>query len=277
VQDAVTALNSLQTNSSILEQLRKSGGRMNTTSLPEMREWLRRINYTPEDLNSLNMIHITGTKGKGSTCAFVSSILQQLYPHWRIGLFTSPHLKAVNERIQVNSVPISEDDFARYFWEVWDRLEAFEPMEGNEIQFEKGRKPVYFRFLTLMAWHAFLDMKVDTAIMEVGVGGEYDSTNLVTRPTATGVTSLGIDHVTVLGNTLESIAWHKGGIYKKDVAAFAVEQPEGALEVLRQRAAEKEVQPCFHKSDFVGPFHRGASTSSGQRGQVGDCGDGATK
>jgi len=132
---------------------------MNATSLPEMREWLRRINYTSEDLNGLNMIHITGTKGKGSTCAFVSSILQQVFPHWRIGMFTSPHLKAVNERIQVNSVPISEDDFARYFWEVWDRLETYQSTEEREIQSSK-RKPVYFRFLTLMAWHAFLDMKV---------------------------------------------------------------------------------------------------------------------
>ena len=132
---------------------------MNATSLPEMREWLRRINYTADDLNSLNMIHITGTKGKGSTCAFVTSILQQLYPNWRIGMFTSPHLKAVNERIQVNSVPISEDDFARYFWEVWDRLEAYQSTEESEVQYER-RKPAYFRFLTLMAWHAFLDMKV---------------------------------------------------------------------------------------------------------------------
>jgi len=77
--------------------------------------------------------------------------------------------------------------------------------------------------------------------VEVGVGGEYDSTNIVTKPTATGVTSLGIDHVTVLGNTLESIAWHKGGIYKEGVAALTVEQPAGALEVLRQRAEERGV------------------------------------
>ena len=77
--------------------------------------------------------------------------------------------------------------------------------------------------------------------MEVGVGGEYDSTNIIPKPTCTGVTSLGIDHATVLGNTLESIAWHKGGIFKKHVAALTVEQPGGALEVLRQRAIEKEV------------------------------------
>jgi folylpolyglutamate synthase/dihydropteroate synthase len=81
--------------------------------------------------------------------------------------------------------------------------------------------------------------------VEVGVGGEYDSTNIIPKPTCTGVTSLGIDHVTVLGNTLESIAWHKGGIYKKDVTALTVEQPAGALDVLRQRAAEKEVSSAF--------------------------------
>ena len=210
---------------------------MNETSLPEMREWLARIDYTPTSLNKLNMIHVTGTKGKGSTCAFVSSILQNLFPDKKIGLFTSPHLKAVNERIQVNSVPISQDLFARYFWEVWDRLERSAQVAGLD-----GRKPVYFRFLTLMAWHAFLEMGVDTAIVEVGVGGEYDSTNIVPSPTCTGVTSLGIDHVTVLGNTLESIAWHKGGIFKKDVVALTVEQPVGALEVLRQRALEREVR-----------------------------------
>jgi folylpolyglutamate synthase len=236
-KDAIAALNSLQTNFSILESIRKSGGRMNETSLPEMRDWLRRINYSPTDLNKLNMIHITGTKGKGSTCAFVTSILQHLFPEKKIGLFTSPHLKAVNERIQINSVPLDQELFARYFWEVWDRLEASSQKEGSTSR----AKPVYFRFLTLMAWHAFLDMKVDTAIMEVGVGGEYDSTNLIPQPTATGVTSLGIDHITVLGNTLESIAWHKGGIYKKGVAALTVEQPEGALDVLEQRAKEADV------------------------------------
>lgn len=84
-------------------------------------------------------------------------------------------------------------------------------------------------------------IQVDTAVVEVGVGGEYDSTNIIPKPACTGVTSLGIDHITVLGNTLESIAWHKGGIYKKGVVALTVEQPSSALEVLRQRAEEREV------------------------------------
>jgi folylpolyglutamate synthase len=77
--------------------------------------------------------------------------------------------------------------------------------------------------------------------VEVGIGGEYDSTNIIPKPTCTGITSLGIDHVTILGDTLENIAWHKGGIYKEGVTALTVEQPSSALEVLRQRAAEKEV------------------------------------
>src|SRR5579859_7796596 len=96
---------------------------MNESSLPEMREWLKRINYTPQDVNSLNVLHVTGTKGKGSTCAFVSSILHHMFPEKKVGLFTSPHLKAVNERIQVNGRPIPQEEFARYFWEVWERLE----------------------------------------------------------------------------------------------------------------------------------------------------------
>jgi folylpolyglutamate synthase len=221
---------------------------MNQDSLPEMREWLRRIAYSPDDLNQLNVIHVTGTKGKGSTCAFVSSILKHLFPEQRIGLFTSPHLKAVNERIQINSMPIPEEAFARYFWEVWDRLETYAEREG----LDKTKKPSYFRFLTLMAWHLFMSVKVccpkisilikvNTAIVEVGIGGEYDSTNIIPRPTCTGVTSLGIDHVTVLGNTLESIAWHKGGIFKENVAALTVEQPAEALRVLKERALERRV------------------------------------
>jgi folylpolyglutamate synthase len=166
-KDAITALNTLQTNSDFLTQLKKSGGRMNQYSLPEMREWMRRIDYVPEDLNRLNVIHIAGTKGKGSTCAFVASLLRHLFPGKTIGLFTSPHLKNVNERIQINSTPIAESIFARYFWEVWDRLEASAEKEG----LDRRVKPPYFRYLTLMAWHTFLDMKVFVRLGFTDIGG----------------------------------------------------------------------------------------------------------
>ncbi|KAI0081843.1 Mur ligase [Panus rudis PR-1116 ss-1] len=99
---------------------------------------------------------------------------------------------------------------------------------------------MYFRFITLVAFHAFLSLKVDAAILEVGVGGEYDCTNIVPKPIVTGVSALGIDHTAVLGKTIPEIAWQKGGIYKKGVPALTVEQPLEGLEVLRRRAAEKE-------------------------------------
>ena len=106
-------------------------------------------------------------------------------------------------------------------------------------------------------------------MVEVGVGGEYDSTNIIPKPTCTGVTSLGIDHVTVLGNTLESIAWHKGGIFKKDAAALTVEQPTGAQEVLRQRATEKEVR-TFPTDLIIGKFPCCPCSPSCEGSDIGD-------
>lgn len=103
-------------------------------------------------------------------------------------------------------------------------------------------KPVYFRFLTLLAFHSFLRERVSATILEVGVGGAYDSTNIVPRPISTGVTSLGLDHVPLLGTTLGEVAWNKAGIYKPGVPALSVEQPEDAMEVLRKRAKELEVR-----------------------------------
>jgi len=193
----------------------------------------------PSDFNRLNAIHIAGTKGKGSTSAFISSILTQ-YPRRKIGLYTSPHLRFVRERICINNVPLSEAKFASYFAEIWDALEASAERLG--LPHSPCEKPVYFRYLTLMAFHVFLQEGVDAAVIECGIGGEYDSTNVLERPTVAGVTSLGVDHVAMLGGTVEEIAWHKAGVFKEAVSAFTVEQPEGALRVLRERAGEKGVE-----------------------------------
>ena len=136
----------------------------------------------------------------------------------------------MRERIQINNSPISEQLFAKYFFEVWDRLSA----TGES-------KPAYFRFLTLVAFHTFIKEQVDTAVIECGIGGEYDSTNLLVSPTVTAVTALGIDHVGMLGDTIEQIAWHKAGIFKRGALAFTVPQPEAAMRVLRERAAANSV------------------------------------
>jgi folylpolyglutamate synthase len=143
----------------------------------------------------------------------------------------------VRERIRINSVPISRDLFAKYFFEVWDKLKA--AAGQSEVP---AVKPVYFRYLTLMSYHAFIQEGVNAAVYEVGVGGEYDSTNIVDHPIATGISTLGIDHTFTLGEKIEEIAWHKAGIQKKGVPSFTVKQNLQALQVIDNRAKEREVK-----------------------------------
>lgn len=184
---------------------------------------------------------MAGTKGKGSTCAYVDSILNfyrksKGIPS-KVGLFTSPHLLAVRERIRIDSEPISEELFAKYFFEVWDALETSAIALGEDPK----HKPVYFRYLTLMSYHAFLQEKVHAAIYEVGVGGAFDGTNLVEQPAVTGITALGIDHTYTLGNTIEEISWHKAGIMKISALGLTVPQVPAAMEVLKEQAKKKGV------------------------------------
>ncbi|TKA64445.1 hypothetical protein B0A49_04252 [Cryomyces minteri] len=243
---AVAALNTLQSNFSIVDAIRKSGRGMNKQAIPEMVEWCHKIGYEPADFNILNPIHIAGTKGKGSTSAFISSVLAQYAKSPAVsnklsktGLYTSPHLRFVRERIQINDKPLSEESFAKYFFEIWDLLETAARRDGHPNPSDPSTKPVYFRFLTLMAFHAYMKEGVNAAVIECGIGGEYDSTNILVQPSVTGITSLGIDHTAMLGNTIEEIAWHKSGIFKSGVPAYTVQQSDAAIKVLRQRAAEK--------------------------------------
>ncbi|KAL4966262.1 tetrahydrofolate synthase [Aspergillus stella-maris] len=247
---AIAALNLLQSNFAIVQEFNKPENRhaLNLRSLPETVEWLRRIGYQPSDLNRLNPIHVAGTKGKGSTSSFISSILYQYTASQssspiinKVGLYTSPHLRFARERIRIDNVPISEEKFARYFFEVWDRLDEAARAAGedpNNLQ----TKPQYFRYLTLMAFHTYLSEGVDSAVIECGIGGEYDCTNVLEQPAATAITSLGIDHVALLGSTIEEIAWHKGGIIKANVKAFSAPQPPSAEKVLQERAATKNTE-----------------------------------
>ncbi|XP_027043743.1 folylpolyglutamate synthase, mitochondrial-like isoform X2 [Pocillopora damicornis] len=235
-EDAVKKLNSLQTNAQVLEQIRKTRGRLAQNNLPEMRSFTERAGVKMEDLDKLSIIHISGTKGKGSTCAFCESILR--HEGLKTGFYSSPHLMEVRERIRINGKPLPKETFAKYFFDCWDNLLNNGDEEG------KNSMPAYFRFLTLMSFHVFLKEKVDVVILEVGIGGAYDSTNIIRNPVACGVTSLGMDHVSTLGGTIESIAWQKAGIFKPGVPAFTVPQPETALDVVANRA--KEIKAPLH-------------------------------
>ncbi|KAG9234032.1 Mur ligase [Amylocarpus encephaloides] len=231
--DAINTLNTLQTTYAELTRRRLAGIRFVPLANDHLRVCLSKVGYSQDDLTKLNIVHVAGTKGKGSTCAYVDSMLSQ-YRHihsipQNIGLFTSPHLIAVRERIKINSTPISCSLFAKYFFEIYDALRDFE-------------KPVYFKFLVLMSYHVFIQQGVDVAIYEAGVGGEYDATNIVDCPAVTGISRLGIDHTFQLGETVEEIAWHKAGIQKFGVPSFSVTQLKGALEVLGKVASERKVK-----------------------------------
>ncbi|XP_038230002.1 folylpolyglutamate synthase, mitochondrial isoform X1 [Dermochelys coriacea] len=227
-QDAIRTLNTLQTNASYLEQVKRERGDPQV-QLEAMKGFLERSGLKVEDLDQLNIIHVTGTKGKGSTCAFTERILRNY--GLKTGFYSSPHLVQVRERIRINGQPISKELFSKYFWQVYNRLEETKDPGHTSM-------PAYFRFLTIMAFHVFLQEKVDLAVVEVGIGGAYDCTNIIRKPIVCGVSSLGIDHTSILGDTIEKIAWQKGGIFKPGVPAFTVPQPERPLEVLRVRARE---------------------------------------
>lgn len=196
-------------------------------------------------MNNLNIIHVAGTKGKGSTCAFARSLLRAHglrtgFPS-RVGLYTSPDLQCIRERIQIDDRPITEEIFARYFFEVWDRIITQNPSKDKE----GARLPRYLQLLAILAFHTFIRENVDAAIFETHHGGEYDATNVVQNPVVTGITSLGMDHVAQLGPTLEDIAWHKAGILKTGVPAFSLEQEDVPARMLRNRAAEKRTHLEF--------------------------------
>ncbi|XP_069121229.1 folylpolyglutamate synthase, mitochondrial-like isoform X3 [Argopecten irradians] len=228
-KEAVKMLNTLQSNAQTIQKIRKERDSLANLNIPNMVKYAERAGISLDDIDSLNVIHVSGTKGKGSTCAFTESILRQY--GYNTGFFSSPHLVEVRERFRINGTPLSREKFAHYFWDVYHKLEASK-------QQHNGAMPAYFAFCTIMAFHVFLQEKIDVAIVEVGIGGQYDSTNLIQKPVVCGVTSLGLDHTSILGNTIEQIAWHKAGIFKPGVPAFTVPQVSPALQVIKDRAQE---------------------------------------
>ncbi|KAI9297144.1 FolC bifunctional protein [Neoconidiobolus thromboides FSU 785] len=249
-ETAVNDLNNLQSNASIIKEINENRGNLFKNSIPEMHEYLDLIGYKAEELDQLNIIHITGTKGKGSTAAFCQNILKNC--NLKTGLFTSPHMIEVRERIRINGIPLDRKKFCTYFYYCYDRLIGKKKSKINP--YLPG--PSYFRFLTLLAFHAFIQEKVQATILEVGIGGEYDSTNIILHPKVTGISHLGLDHTNLLGNTIQEIAWHKAGIMKTGSPAFTVKQlSKEASKVLVDRANEKKVsleivKPLTEYSNF---------------------------
>lgn len=152
----------------------------------------------------LKIIHVAGTNGKGSVCSMLSSIL--CANGYRTGLFTSPHLMKINERLKINQDDISDDAFCEVFHEVYEKMQEMVAKGYNH--------PTFFEVLVAMALLYFKKEQVEYAILETGVGGRLDSTNVIEDPVLTIITPIGLDHVAVLGDTIEAIAKEKVGIIK---------------------------------------------------------------
>ncbi|UNI23443.1 Tetrahydrofolate synthase [Purpureocillium takamizusanense] len=228
---------------------------LNAAAIPEMLDWLRRAGYAPADLAGLRHIHVAGTKGKGSVCAYATAMLREHYGGGgggggggnSVGTYTSPHLVSPRERIAIDGEPVSQDVFASAFFELWDRFTAAATNTGTMSAAEAegpATKPFFSRFMTILAWHIFLTRGVRNVVLEVGIGGEYDATNVVPAEavSAAVITQLGIDHVAMLGKTVEEISWHKAGVLKPGLTGFTrrlAGQPD-VMKMLRARAAEKQ-------------------------------------
>jgi dihydrofolate synthase/folylpolyglutamate synthase len=173
--------------------------------------------------------HIAGTNGKGSTAAFLESILR--HAGFRTGLNTSPHLERINERIRVNSVEISDDAFAETLSRIRTLIE--ELLASGKLR----AHPTYFECVTAMAFEFFARQRVEFAVFEVGLGGRLDATNIL-KPVVSIITRIDFDHENFLGHSLQEIAGEKAGILKREVPLILAEQRPEAREAILARAAE---------------------------------------
>lgn len=172
------------------------------------------------------IIHVAGTNGKGSVCAFISTMLEE--GGYKCGLFTSPHLVKINERFQINEEMVSDGLFLEAFCRVKKLADSL---------VEKGEyHPTYFEFLFLMGMLIFQKEEVDYIVLETGLGGRLDATNSVRNPLACVITSISLDHVEYLGNTIREIAGEKAGIIKPGVPVIFDGSNQEAADVIRARA-----------------------------------------
>ena len=216
--------------------------------LERIRELLDRLGR-PQD--RLKFVHVAGTNGKGSTCAFTASILAEA--GFKTGLFTSPYVETFHERIRVNGRNISDEDLTAATLRVRECAEAMEA--------EGGEHPTEFELMTAVALVHFAHVDCDIVVLEVGLGGRLDSTNVIAVPEVAAIVSIALDHTNLLGNTLAEIAHEKAGIVKEGSTVVSWPQEPSAMEVVEdaaRRVGDKLVVPDFSMLS-VGKVTRGAA------------------
>jgi dihydrofolate synthase/folylpolyglutamate synthase len=202
----------------------------------------------------IQTVHVAGTKGKGSTCHMVASMLQN--SGYRTGLYTSPHIVNLRERIAVDGVLVTEHEFTRLMAKI-----------APVVNRLRRDEPTFFEIMTAAAFLHFVNHKVDIAVIETGLGGRLDSTNVI-KPEACGIVSISYDHVAQLGHTLEQIAEEKAGIFKPGVPVISAPQPHAVKRVLR-RVAERVGCPLrFIGDDIEFSYRFESSRASGPHTRV---------
>ncbi|MEG0051279.1 MAG: folylpolyglutamate synthase/dihydrofolate synthase family protein [Terrisporobacter sp.] len=190
----------------------------------------------PQD--KVKIVHIAGTNGKGSVCSFISNTL--ISQGYKVGLYTSPYLETFTERIRLDGQNIPEEDVARIVTIMKYKIE--------EMVKEGYAYPTEFEIETAMAFYYYYEQKADYVVLEVGLGGRYDATNVVKSPLVSVIVSLSLDHIGVLGDTLGKIAYEKAGIIKKNSIAVVYKQKQEAEDVIKEVCKEKNTK--YMEADF---------------------------
>lgn len=199
--------------------------------LERIRELLHRLN---EPQSSLKYVHVAGTNGKGSASVMLASVLKAA--GYKTGLFTSPYLARFTERMRINGKEIEPDALARVVSRVAPVADAMD------------EHPTEFELMTAAALLWFAEEKCDIVVLEVGLGGRYDATNIIDAPEAAVIMNIGLDHTAVLGETVEKIAWEKAGIIKPGCDAVLYRQSEGVEAVVREECEKQGAR--LHTADF---------------------------
>ncbi|MEW6235113.1 MAG: folylpolyglutamate synthase/dihydrofolate synthase family protein [Candidatus Omnitrophota bacterium] len=217
-----------------------------TLNLKRCRQFLQRLGDPQKEIRP---IHVAGSDGKGSTCAMISAALQAM--GFRVGLFVSPHLEHVRERISINGQWISEEDFARWTEFLRRRMEEMPPFPGGYATF--------FELLTAMAFLYFREQRIDFSVIETGLGGRLDSTNVM-DPLVTAITHISLEHTEQLGDTLEKIADEKLGITRPNVPIVIGSQDAALLPHFQRRLRKQQASVVFTDEGY-----RAVSLQNGRR------------
>jgi dihydrofolate synthase/folylpolyglutamate synthase len=210
---------------------------------PRLAPTRRAVELLGDPQRAYPIIHVTGTNGKTSTSRVIESILRAY--GLRVGLFTSPHLLRFNERFMIDGEPISDEALARN----WDDVAPYVQLADAELAEQGEQRLTFFEVITVLAFACFADAPVDVAVIEVGMGGEWDSTNVGDGQVAV-FTPISLDHTDRLGSTITEIARTKSGIIKPSASVVSAAQVEDAVRELVRAAELREAAIAFQPVDF---------------------------